>query len=266
MKTVLLTAIMLVMALILFAQPNTKWAGVWNRDKNYSLEISDVTNNSFMFVFDCYNGTNMGQAEGTAIIKGNEAISKTNEPDECKIKFILKDDYIEVIDIRENDCLADAGNGIYYDGEYVSGKVKKIKSVISIGFDKFWNDFRAAIINKDAKTVSEMIEFPLLGSSPVEWANVSNNKATFIAKGFDIIFTDLIEDFKETKLSKKITQVKKKDTKYKFEYYYPSGDEEWNRDFYDIILLTYSSKSWAAFFYFAKINGNYKLIKHFAVG
>lgn len=127
MKKLILMSIFLICFIELSAQPNSKWAGTWEQSKYYSVVITDVTETTFSFAFDCYNGTNLGQAEGTAIIKGNEAISKTEYPEDCKIKFIHKDDYIEIIDIRENDCSADAGNGVYYDGKYHKEKPKKKK-------------------------------------------------------------------------------------------------------------------------------------------
>ncbi len=124
-KTIFLTAIMLVMALSLFAQPNAKWAGKWVQNKNNSVTITKVTDKNFYFTFACYNGTNMGEAEGVAIINGNEAISNPEDEEICKIKFILKEDHIEVIDIRDDDCMMDAGNGVSYEGKYKAKKAKK---------------------------------------------------------------------------------------------------------------------------------------------
>ena len=124
-KSLLLTAIMFVMALSLFAQQNAKWAGEWVKNKNNSVTITEVTDKNFYFTFACYNGTNLGEAEGIAIINGNEAISKPDDESACKIKFILKEDHIQVIDIRENDCYIDAGNGVSYEGKYKGKKARK---------------------------------------------------------------------------------------------------------------------------------------------
>lgn len=264
-----MTILLLSLAINLTAQPNSKWAGTWKQSKYYSVIISDVTETTFSFAFDCYNGRNLGQAEGTAIIKGNEAISRTEDPQVCKIKFIHKDDYIEIIDIRENDCHADAGNGVYYDGEYKSDKIKKTKSVFSLGFDRFWNDFQAAIINKDAKKVADMIEFPLMVNG--NWSDENKNKSTFISKGFDGFLLDQIAYFKGIKLSKKSSDIKKTDATSLFKEYYPEeGDYEWAKNYMDIIKLTYGDggycSNWCANFFFAKVNGNYKLVYYYIAG
>jgi hypothetical protein len=124
MKTKILTLVlMFILALTTsFAQ---SWEGKWVQNKNYSVKISNVNNKTFDFVFACYNGRNMGEAEGKAIINGNEAIYQPDETSICQIKFILKNETLEIVDIIQNDCLPDAGNGVYYAGKYKLKTLKK---------------------------------------------------------------------------------------------------------------------------------------------
>ncbi len=119
MKLRLIIALLLCISFAdLIAQPNKGWEGEWKARKNYTFKITNVTDKTFDYSFNCFNGTNIGEAEGKANINGNLAISIPPEENTCKIKFILNGDNIEVIDIMENDCYVDAGNGVRYNGKY----------------------------------------------------------------------------------------------------------------------------------------------------
>lgn len=165
------------------------WEGIWFASKYNSLEITKVTSSSFSFVFNCYNGINLGELEGTAIISGNKArYDGGGEYNLCPIDFVLEPNAIKASEDRKNECDNGAGNGVYFTGTYKTTKKQnkqiskqKLSIVQNQEFETFWKEFQAGIIKKDKGKVANLTILPLEGYQ-------SNNRTQFIQNSFDEIF------------------------------------------------------------------------------
>lgn len=228
------------------------WNGEWKLNKNYKLIITNETKTSFHFKFDCYNGGNVGQAEGNAKINGNSALYK--ESNNCPIKFLNRGDIIGVTVEQEynSDCFLDAGNGIRYDGDYKSPNFKKEKKESNKAgtdnaIDSFWKEFQSAVVKGDKNKVAEMTLFPI--KEPIEGGEL--NKEQFIsnfAKYFD---------------KKVIEKIKKSTIKdLKEDKYYASDDAKPEKSYFlqlDFGAGTENAYNWS--FVFVIRDGKYCLIR-----
>lgn len=224
------------------------WNGEWKLNKNYKLIISNETKTSFQFKFDCYNGGNVGQAEGTAKINGNSAIYK--ESNNCPIKFLNRGDIIGVTVEQEynSDCFLDAGNGIRYDGDYKSPNYKKEKkekpnTSTENSIESFWKEFQTAVVNGDKNKVAEMTLFPIEG--------VELNKEQFIANFSKYFNKKVVEKIKKSTIKN-----------LKEDNYYASDNAKLEKSFFlqlDFGAGTENAYNWS--YVFVIRDGTFKLIK-----
>jgi hypothetical protein len=86
-----------------------------------SLEVKSVKNDSLIFSLNSSDGGHVGEIEGRAYIKGNEAIFISSEVKGCKlIMHISGDSVINITD--ENTCNGYGGMGVGFSGKFVNQK------------------------------------------------------------------------------------------------------------------------------------------------
>ncbi len=100
--------------------PAGSWLGAWERrlwGYGATLEISNIKNDSVVFLLIALNGAHGGELEGTAVFRDSIAIFYTaTEYDTCLIEFKLIGDTSIIIEQKKGLCYA--GMGVTYDGEY----------------------------------------------------------------------------------------------------------------------------------------------------
>lgn len=99
---------------------NSPWHGTFIRDKGsfYSstLEITDVTANSFKFQIKAYSGGNMGGVSGVAYIKGNNSVFDDGQGG--ILTFTISNDDIQIEQSYEMNRYC--GMGVGFMGQYVN--------------------------------------------------------------------------------------------------------------------------------------------------
>ncbi|MBP1971359.1 flagellar biosynthesis GTPase FlhF [Virgibacillus natechei] len=99
--------------------PDTEeWSGTWYRNGEPfegTMNISNVTDDSFDFDFDVRARDRTSFIEGTASVSGNEA-EFYNEEFDCKLEMMLEGGQIEVVDT--NGCTKIGGMGTFFSGTY----------------------------------------------------------------------------------------------------------------------------------------------------
>lgn len=131
MKNFKFTFIFIIILLATLNLNAQTWEGKWVRKGGCDLDITNSSTTSFKFSFNCFNGTNYGELEATAIIKGNKAKfdGLINGETYCPILFTLNENSITVEEDRSKQCENGAGNGVYFNGKYERKKQSKSKNI-----------------------------------------------------------------------------------------------------------------------------------------
>ncbi len=117
--------------------PSTKvdWAGDWTRTGSRvadggCLSISEVTSKSFGFSLNANSGGATGGINGKATIVSNNRATWHGKEYGGKIEFVLFDGLIA---LDTENCDSYAGYGVFFDGDYRSGRVKTQFSLLDLG-------------------------------------------------------------------------------------------------------------------------------------
>jgi hypothetical protein len=116
---------------------NSRWIGNWDRREwqaGASLEVKSIKNDSLIFSLSSSDGGHTGEIEGSAYVKGNEAVFKSSEIEGCKLVMrISGDSVINITD--ENTCNGYGGIGVGFSGKFVNQKLlpkEKKQTLISL--------------------------------------------------------------------------------------------------------------------------------------
>ncbi len=99
------------------------WSGEWvridgNKYDTATIRISKVTSKNFKFTMTAVSGAHVGEIEGLAEIKGNNAFYADKE--NCRVIFKMVGADLKVQ--ATEGCLKYAGTGVYFDGTYRKGE------------------------------------------------------------------------------------------------------------------------------------------------
>jgi len=107
-------------------QPKNRWFGVWEREKTKraligNIEIYKIINDGFYFNIYVYHGAHIGEFEKqfAKFINSYEAVSKIDECEKCKLKFIMLNQNLY---IQEENCFMCHGMRAHFDGKYLLKK------------------------------------------------------------------------------------------------------------------------------------------------
>jgi hypothetical protein len=115
------------------------WLGKWKRNEwqnESDLEIKSINKDSIVFTISAMSGGNMGDLEGTAVVRKNIATYlHAEDGDTCLIVFNLSGDSVIVVDQKQGFCFA--GMGVWYSGKYINVKLPSAKeqpeTLLSLG-------------------------------------------------------------------------------------------------------------------------------------
>lgn len=153
----------------------------------------------------------------------------------------------------------------------VKGKNKLVGLIVEDDFLKFWSEFKAAVVAKDANKIADMTYFPIQGDVDWYFSDEENNKTyPNDKKGFiEVVFSRLFSsnEFKNIKTLKsgKI----ERNVQYKF----TELSDGYSPDFIDsnatgkILEIYYTTDGeFMSNYYFIKVNGKFKFYGYTMAG